>query len=652
MQARSPGFVPKSKLIVLDQLIDNERSLYRVRAGDRVHYLTILGAVFDQDTMGIPHLLIPQLPSFPDTEWTRMTISREANGTLKHTISSEPLPQVKFTFHSNLVDILSLRETARLRSGVHEVLYKGKPAIAKYSCFDWDFYRMHHENWAYDILHNDSDPDQGPIAPRVLGHLTENGRPIGLLLEKIEGRFASVKDLQECERTLRILHAEPLRLIHGDVNRFNFIVDANNTRVRLVDFEHAESYDEEKARRELESLPDELTEESGRGSVIRENGNSDNLASHWSAVAPSLQEQRLCRPLRRSPRLNRLPQLDEITPQAVEQRAVTTGEKRTLRHRPQSSTQAAVKSSEPDSRLTHVSHQRGQKRAREDHTSLHSAKRPRTSYSPPGPEDDSRENGDADPIDYWRQSGYRWPQRDWSKKSMDINPAMSHLLARKKSTGSLRRKRSESELGEQSSNTPSDQKSREAKSAPYRDARYKTLIATKGSFMGKDPLGINEACKSICRKLLESHQSVPEDTMFRDDLFDETCEAFRNKNEARVIRDISLLIILSAESLPDYAYLYFPFLTYEAKCGAAALDVADRQNAHSMTLAVRAVVELFRLVKREKELDREILAFSTSHDHRSVRIYGHYPVVEATKTTFYRHPIREFSFTELDGKDK
>lgn len=59
-------------------------------------------------------------------------------------------------------------------------------------------------------------------------------------------------------------------------------------------------------------------------------------------------------------------------------------------------------------------------------------------------------------------------------------------------------------------------------------------------------------------------------------------------------------------------YMYFPFLTCEVKYGAAALDIADRQNAHSMTLAVRGIVELFRLIKREKELYREILAFSIS----------------------------------------
>ena len=31
---------------------------------------------------------------------------------------------------------------------------------------------------------------------------------------------------------------------------------------------------------------------------------------------------------------------------------------------------------------------------------------------------------------------------------------------------------------------------------------------------------------------------------------------------------------------------------------------------------------------------------------------GHYPVIDGVGTAFYRHPIREFSFTELDGKEK
>ena len=65
--------------------------------------------------------------------------------------------------------------------------------------------------------------------------------------------------------------------------------------------------------------------------------------------------------------------------------------------------------------------------------------------------------------------------------------------------------------------------------------------------------------------------------------------------------------------------MYFLLLTCEVKCDAAALDVADRQNAHSTMVAVRAFVRLFRFVKREKELDRKILAFSILHDHRQCR---------------------------------
>jgi hypothetical protein len=237
-----------------------------------------------------------------------------------------------------------------------------------------------------------------------------------------------------------------------------------------------------------------------------------------------------------------------------------------------------------------------------------------------------------------------------------------------------------------------------------------------GSYMDKSELDITNEGKVACRDLLTKEQTIPKDSMYSEDVFEKACRKFQDRNEARVIQDIARLIVPSAETLatfgaqhldkltesvnegwnnsipvtktrpqPDYSvgfkrsaftddqlkklqpfvgnltessffmgtwYMYFPFFSSEVKCGAAALDVADRQNAHSMTLAVRGVVEVFRLVKREKKLHQEILAFSISHDHRSVRIYGHYPVIEGKKTTFYRHPIRTFDFTEMDGKEK
>jgi hypothetical protein len=98
--------------------------------------------------------------------------------------------------------------------------------------------------------------------------------------------------------------------------------------------------------------------------------------------------------------------------------------------------------------------------------------------------------------------------------------------------------------------------------------------------------------------------------------------------------------------------MYLPFLTCEVKCSAAALDIADRQNAYSITLVVRGIVELFKLVKREKELYREILAFLISYNHEIVRIYSYYLVINGDKITFYCHLIKKFDFTSEKGKDK
>ena len=96
--------------------------------------------------------------------------------------------------------------------------------------------------------------------------------------------------------------------------------------------------------------------------------------------------------------------------------------------------------------------------------------------------------------------------------------------------------------------------------------------------------------------------------------------------------------------------MYLPFFTCETTCGDEGLEVADRPNAHSMAIAVRGVVELFRLVGREREIDRQILGFSVSHDNSTVRYYGHYPVIEeGRKTRYYRHLIH---MTTLMGDER
>ncbi|MCJ1245592.1 hypothetical protein MMC30_002796 [Trapelia coarctata] len=266
-----------------------------------------------------------------------------------------------------------------------------------------------------------------------------------------------------------------------------------------------------------------------------------------------------------------------------------------------------------------------------------------------------------------------------------------------------------------SQDTPKDVP-REVKSAPYKDIRCETLLAKKGSFMGAAPQKTNDAGRHLCKQLLENEQPVPNDSLFRDDIFEKTCDTIRSENEARVILDIMRLIVPSAENLandgatkleilkekvnsswlqclplidtspqPDYSVgfreaaftedqinklspfigkdsdqssvmarfdMYFPFLTCEVKCGAEALSIADRQNMHSASVSVKGIVELFRRLGWQQKLHREILAFSVSHDNKSVSIYGHYPLIDGDKTSFYRHPVREFNIRDQDGKEK
>ena len=265
----TPSLVPKKEIDVLSQLIDSEEGFYRIQAGQRVHYVNIPTKIFDEDTMCRPYLLIPKLPDFPDAAWTTMRVScgpRESSP-IESAISYAPLPAVQTTWHPQHLNVLSLKRTKRHRSSVHEVLHDGCPAISKIACFGWDIPGIENETWAYSIItrYYRQHASKRAITPAFLGHITENGRVIGFALEKVHGEFASVDDLLECQEALRGIHR--MGLTHGDVNRYNFVVDRSNGEriVRIIDFEHAKKLDETEARQELESLASELTEETGRG---------------------------------------------------------------------------------------------------------------------------------------------------------------------------------------------------------------------------------------------------------------------------------------------------------------------------------------------------------------------------------------------------
>lgn len=225
---------------------------------------------------------------------------------------------------------------------------------------------------------------------------------------------------------------------------------------------------------------------------------------------------------------------------------------------------------------------------------------------------------------------------------------------------------------------------------------------------------ITPKSREWCSTLLNTEATVPGGSGFQHESFARLMNKIKGSNKARVVQDIARLVVPSAETMhiqdagnylvesvdegwkisrplmgcrpePDYSvgfdrkafsvrqheklvpyvrlytsfslsysmatwYMHFPFLASEVMCGVDDLDIADRQNAHSMTIAVRVVVQLFREVKRGDEINKEILAFSVSHNDQNVRIYGHFAVINGTDITYHRHEIDRFNLVANRGE--
>lgn len=323
--------------------------------------------------------------------------------------------------------------------------------------------------------------------------------------------------------------------------------------------------------------------------------------------------------------------------------------------------------------------------------------------------------GGSYPAEYFDSGSQTWEdiKADTLARRLDAEEMAQPLVGKKKSAADIRRQMLED-------NIVAPTETIDDKSVVYKSPGYALELELKGeSYLFESPEGITENDELLCQRLLNTVQSVPQDTLFRDDLFNETCRKIQSRNEARVAEDISPLIAPSAETLATYGAtglkdlvfnvnerwgesvpitetrpqpdrcvgfgasaftwpqrlrlrqcighsvpvnwvsvclatwrMYFPFFACEAKGFMGSIDVAENQNAHSMTMAVRGIVELFKLVNREDELHRKILAFSISHDTNIVKIHGHYALIKDREAKFYRHPIHVFSLTAQNGKEK
>lgn len=274
---------------ILSMEVDDEDSFeseYRVRIGNIVKYIIISPKTFDRETLSFPIQSLPNLPY--KEEWTVARISRDAtNGDLKTSISNQTLAGVKCQWHNTCINCLELERTKQLTAmafeatAPHVKLFNSPlpiaTVIAKIARFEWEIPRIERETRAYQLL------EGSELAPRFLGHIHENGRVMGFVLEKVEGRPASLQDLNLCEQALRKLH--DLGCTHGDINRYNFLI--TNEGAKLIDFEHlVENASPESMVKELGRLRAELVDDSGRGGGFIFHGDSElsgvNIASMTS----------------------------------------------------------------------------------------------------------------------------------------------------------------------------------------------------------------------------------------------------------------------------------------------------------------------------------------------------------------------------------
>ncbi|KAK7416615.1 hypothetical protein QQX98_005086 [Neonectria punicea] len=210
-------------------------SHFRIRYGDRVKYVVVAPGTLDSDHLFMPLYSLPPLPYGQDG-WTVARVSRSAeNHELKFSLENRPLQGVKEIWHPEKVDCLLLERIAR---------------------FGWEIPRIERETHAYRLLQSTD------IAPRFLGHIIEEGRVMGFLLEKLDGSSAGIEHLARGAEVLGRLHR--LGLLHGDINRHNFIVGEGWTK--MIDFEKSQETQEERPKNaEMLHLSSELEDDSGRG---------------------------------------------------------------------------------------------------------------------------------------------------------------------------------------------------------------------------------------------------------------------------------------------------------------------------------------------------------------------------------------------------
>ena len=246
----------------VDPLVESH---FRILVDGRfVKYLTIDANLYSADDMCFEPSFISILPPLPPGDWNTGRISRNCADGRPHfsEVTKVKLPGVSHLWHPLQIDHLDLQMGDKLRSNVYEATAPqfDLPVVVKFALFPYEIPYLVSETSAYQWIQNHQ------IAPQFLGHLTEEGRVIGFVMERVTSfRHATPEDLALCQQTLSKLHRMSIK--HGDINKHNFLI--HDDRATLIDLETAsQCNDAKELEEEFRGLEKELSDMSGRGGVV------------------------------------------------------------------------------------------------------------------------------------------------------------------------------------------------------------------------------------------------------------------------------------------------------------------------------------------------------------------------------------------------
>ncbi|KAH9832749.1 alpha-galactosidase A precursor [Teratosphaeria destructans] len=255
---------PTVELLQASVDLEDEDSYFRFLVnGNTIKYLTVAPGMLAPGDMAFSPTLLAFLPPFPPGDWNEARVSLDSTTGRPHfeTWTHRDLPGITSIWHADKFDHLQLHIGEKLRSAVYSaVIPPTKQGVVKLAIFDWQIDALDHETTAYHWIEGQD------IGPAFRGHVTEHGRVIGFLMDRIaDARRGGPEDLEVCQAVLGRLHG--LGLKHGDVNRHNFLI--HDGRATMIDFEGTRRCeDPAELAEEMASLAQQLSDESGLGGVI------------------------------------------------------------------------------------------------------------------------------------------------------------------------------------------------------------------------------------------------------------------------------------------------------------------------------------------------------------------------------------------------